>query len=114
MLYMCAVSRLLTFTSQNFKHLLLRANAPAGQTGRVAAEEGGALLGGVAGGMAATYVAGGLSLAAVAGATALGFTIAAPVILLGGVAAGIAGAYYGSSFGRDAGSYYFNLLGKRQ
>ena len=81
------------------------ANAPAGETGRVTAEEGGSFLGGMAGGMAATYAIGGLAL----GATAVGLTVAAPVVLVAGAGAGLTGAYFGSSYGREAGSFYYKL-----
>ena len=79
------------------------ANAPQGQTGRVAAEEAGGLLGGLAGGMVGTYAVGALAL----GAAAVGVTVAAPVVLLAGAAAGIAGAVYVSGYGREAGGYYY-------
>lgn len=77
------------------------AKAPTGQTGRVAAEEVGGFLGGAAGGVAATSIVGGLAL----GAATIGVTIAAPVVLL----AGIAGTMYTSSYGREAGAYYYKL-----
>jgi hypothetical protein len=78
------------------------ANAAPGQTGRVTAEEAGALVGGIAFGTAATYGAGILI-----GAAGLTF---APAILAVGIVAGIGGAYYGSNLGREAGTYYYNLL----
>lgn len=84
-------------------------NAPTGQTGRVAAEETGGFFGGMAGGVAATSVVGGLAL----GAAAVGLTVAAPVVLVVGAAAGIAGAIYTSGYGRQAGAYYYNLWGKQ-
>jgi hypothetical protein len=43
------------------------------------------------------------------GAAAIGVTIAAPVVLLAGAAAGIAGAMYTSSYGREAGAYDYRL-----
>jgi hypothetical protein len=80
------------------------ANAPSGQTGRVAAEEVGGFLGGIAGGVTSTAAVGGLAL----GAAAVGLTVAAPVVLIAGAAAGIAGAVYTSAYGREAGAYYYN------
>ena len=84
------------------------ANAPVGQTGRVASEEAGGFLGGLAGGVAATGAIGGLAL----GAAAVGVTVAAPVVLVAGAVAGIAGAIYTSGYGRQAGAHYYNLWGK--
>ncbi|WP_395689785.1 LysM peptidoglycan-binding domain-containing protein, partial [Caenimonas koreensis] len=86
------------------------ANAPAWQRGRVAAEEAGGFVGGMAGGIAATSAVGGVAL----GAAAIGLTVAAPVILVGGAIAGIGGALYVSGYGREAGSYYYNKFGWTQ
>lgn len=82
-------------------------NAPMGQTGRVVAEEAGGFFGGIAGGVAATGAVGGLAIVA----ATVGLTVAAPVVLVAGAVAGVAGAIYTSGYGRQAGSYYYNLWG---
>ncbi|WP_395689782.1 hypothetical protein [Caenimonas koreensis] len=66
-------------------------NAATGQKGRVAAEETGGFVGDLA-----------------LGAAAIGLTVGAPIVLLGGVITGVAGALYVSAYGREAGSYYYN------
>ena len=44
------------------------------------------------------------------GAAAVGLTIGTPVILVGGILAGVGGSIFASSYGREAGDFYYNLF----